>query len=437
MDLGHVKQIFCKQGEVRRILEGDVVLWEKERHFSGKVVLIPSDTGTITDFAVGKYLEIMFKTDDDAPTWSISELPAGLTSEVTSEGLKIAGYPTETGITEAEVSTGTHSQFFIFDIENAEEVEYGIRITTSNEYPVTDFEFNKFGSKTFEASFYVPEEEQDSPVEWSFPNPPSGLSASGATLSGTATTKISRGVEVIVTKGSYRAYKHFDFRIYGLEITTISLPSGQQGTSYRATLGVSKHLPSGVGKLTYYASNLHAGLSLNSSTGVISGTPTAWGDKTISAYAVQSPYQSATKQLSLSIAAPPPSFTAPDSVINLSAYTCRRNSSEGSTVGTLNIYGYGFTQCGYILSKGAGIASSVIDVTLNGGDSSVNLPVVTVSTNVVNDNQLILNFVLKKNSSATESALKSRAKTIITVQMYEAGNSSNIIGRHTVGIGFE
>ena len=29
MDLSRVKQIFCKQGEVRRILEGDVVLWEK------------------------------------------------------------------------------------------------------------------------------------------------------------------------------------------------------------------------------------------------------------------------------------------------------------------------------------------------------------------------------------------------------------------------
>ena len=91
MDLSQVKQVFCKQGEVKRILEGDVVLWEKERHFTGKVVLIPSDTNTITDFAVGRYAEIMFKADG-VPEWSISELPAGLSYEVTSEGLKIAGY---------------------------------------------------------------------------------------------------------------------------------------------------------------------------------------------------------------------------------------------------------------------------------------------------------------------------------------------------------
>ena len=122
MDLSQVKQVFCKQGEVKRILEGDVVLWEKKGHFSGKVVLIPSDsTEPITDFTVGRYAEIMFKADA-VPEWSISELPAGLVSEVTSEGLKIAGYATEAGSKDVEISTGSDTQTYTFRIEDDGEV---------------------------------------------------------------------------------------------------------------------------------------------------------------------------------------------------------------------------------------------------------------------------------------------------------------------------
>ena len=121
MDLSRVKQVFCKQGEVKRILEGDVVLWEKKGHFTGKVVLIPSDTNTITDFAVGRYAEIMFKADA-VPEWSISELPAGLSYEVTSEGLKIAGYATEAGSKDVEISTGSDTQTYTFRIEDDGEV---------------------------------------------------------------------------------------------------------------------------------------------------------------------------------------------------------------------------------------------------------------------------------------------------------------------------
>jgi hypothetical protein len=56
------------------------------------------------------------------------------------------------------------------------------------------------------------------------------------------------------------------------DITTSSLPSGTVGTVYTATLAAT-----GAATITYAASGLPAGLSLNASTGAISGTPTAPG----------------------------------------------------------------------------------------------------------------------------------------------------------------
>ena len=442
MDLSQVKQVFCKQGEVKRILEGDVVLWEKKGHFSGKVVLIPSDsTEPITDFTVGRYAEIMFKADA-VPEWSISELPAGLVSEVTSEGLKIAGYATEAGSKDVEISTGSDTQTYTFRIDDDGEVEYGIRITTSNEYPVTDFELNKFASKTFEASFYVPEEEQDSPVEWSFTNLPSGLSASGATVSGTATDKGIITVNVVVKKGSYSCNKGYKFRRYGIEVygnamSKTSLPSGKQGTSYSATLHISKFLPSETtGNLLYYASNLPAGLSLNNSTGVISGTPTAWGNNAVSVYATLSQYTSPTRILNLTIEATPV-FTAPDSVAYLDASMSRDNYFLGYIVGTHIINGSGFSLSGmqFVILGG----NSVIVK----GDQTANVPIVDVSISVIDDHQLKLDFVLTKRSQADAAALRKRGLTMIKIYMFTGGNGNpsgigaKVYGMHTLGIGFK
>jgi hypothetical protein len=83
--------------------------------------------------------------------------------------------------------------------------------------------------------------------------------------------------------------------------TTSPLPNGTVGTAYSQTLSASG------GIITSWAissGSLPGGLTLNTSTGVISGTPTASGTFTFSAKAINSCGNSATKSFTITITCP-------------------------------------------------------------------------------------------------------------------------------------
>ena len=105
MELEHVKQIFVKEGEVRRILKDEVVLWEKQegilitdfKHYRYATYTIPIPVHEEPEpeedsEIVNEGTEPEEEPEELTPVWEISELPQGLTYKVTSEGLTFSGY---------------------------------------------------------------------------------------------------------------------------------------------------------------------------------------------------------------------------------------------------------------------------------------------------------------------------------------------------------
>ena len=126
-------------------------------------------------------------------------------------------------------------------------------------------------------------------------------------------------------------------------ITTTTLPSGVVGTAYSQTLAAT----GGAGTLTWSVTGtLPAGLSLNASTGVISGTPTAFGTSTFTMKVTDSAPtpMTSTQSLSIIINNPPLTITTtslPNDLVG-TAYSASLAAAGGAspytwsvTVGTL------------------------------------------------------------------------------------------------------
>ena len=150
------------------------------------------------------------------------------------------------------------------------------------------------------------------PYTWSVPTGslPAGLSldASTGVIGGTPTTVGTARFTVQATDSSspaQTATANLSIAMSAapvtLSVTTTSLPGGTVGAAYAATLAAT-------GGTTPYAwsvssGNLPAGLGLDSSTGVISGTPTTPGTAsfTVQATGSSSPAQMATHTLSIEV----------------------------------------------------------------------------------------------------------------------------------------
>ncbi len=116
---------------------------------------------------------------------------------------------------------------------------------------------------------------------WAVQDAPSWLSVNATTgaLSGTPDAAGSFTVTVTVTDANLRsASRELSLTVSpAVVISTASLPNAVKGTAYSTTVSAT----GGRTPYVWSASALPGGLSINSSTGVISGTPTAVETKTV------------------------------------------------------------------------------------------------------------------------------------------------------------
>lgn len=193
---------------------------------------------------------------------------------------------------------------------------------------------------------------------------PAGLSlnASSAAISGTPSTSGTSSFTVMATDAANdTATKSLSIAVAAatqtLSISTSTLAGAQVGTAYSGTLQAT-------GGTTPYAwaissGSLPSGLSLNASSGVISGTPNASGTSSFTAKVTDSGNGTATKSLSIAVAAAPQPLTI--------TTTSLPNGSTNTAYSAFAYAGGGKTPYNWSVSSGslpAGLAlSSSGDIT--------------------------------------------------------------------------
>ena len=251
-------------------------------------------------FATSPYAALVAAAGGTTPyTWSATGLPAGLT--INSGTGAISGTPSGASsgtvtVTVTDSTSPTHQSVtkqFTLTISPA------LSITTAS-LP------SAFTGYTYSAT--VAAAGGTAPYSWSATGLPGGFSISASTgaITGTPSAVSSGTVTVTVTDSTSPTHqstsKQFTFTVaVGLSITTSSLPGGYTTFLYSATVVATGGTPS----YTWAATGLPNGLSIDSSTGVISGTPAATGTSTVTVTATDSSsptHLTASKQLTVTIA---------------------------------------------------------------------------------------------------------------------------------------
>jgi large repetitive protein len=145
------------------------------------------------------------------------------------------------------------------------------------------------------------------PYNWTATGLPAGLTLAEGTgmLSGTPTVVGQFTVHVTLNDSSDQtAYASLPLNIVStLTILTTALPSGAIGIGYSATLLGS----GGSQPFTWVATGLPPGLSLNASTGLVSGTPTQTGGFSVNVTLTDASGQTARAAFGVTVGSPPPS----------------------------------------------------------------------------------------------------------------------------------
>ncbi|HTB81245.1 MAG TPA: putative Ig domain-containing protein, partial [Opitutaceae bacterium] len=235
-------------------------------------------------------------TASNSPTsFAASPLPAGL-SVSTTTGL-ISGTPTATGTTNVSLTAtnagGTSSA-----------VTLVITITLSK--PVITSAATATGQVGVAFSYQITA--SNSPTSFSATGLPAGLSVSTSTglISGTPTTAATSSVTINATNATGTGTATLTLTVNPAKpaITSALTASGQTGVAFSYQITASNSPTS------FAASPLPAGLSVSTTTGLISGTPTATGTTNVSLTATNAGGTSSAVTLAITITLGKPVITS-------------------------------------------------------------------------------------------------------------------------------
>jgi len=122
-----------------------------------------------------------------------------------------------------------------------------------------------------------------------------------------------------------------------LRITTQGLPTGTVNQAYTTTLSAA----GGTTPYTWSATGLPSGLSLNASTGVLSGTPTPFGTSTVTATVTDSANNTATRDYQLTVNPEPVGVLYEEDFSDSAGWTLGGLWHTTATLGCVNLTGYG------------------------------------------------------------------------------------------------
>src|SRR5579872_472231 len=263
----------------------------------GQIAVSPA---TLPDWTVNApYLVTLSATGcTGACVWSVSNgrLPAGLTLSLATGS--ISGTPSATGssrftITATDVSNNRGSQAYTVQIN-----------------PVPAISNPSLANATVGAGYSQTLQVSGGTPPYSFSiasgSPPSGLTldASSGVISGTPTSAGSSTFTVGLSDAAQSsATRTLTITVNpgSLSITGAQLPGGMVGSAYSQSLSASGGTPPY--QWSVAAGSAPPGLSLNPSSGVLSGTPTVTGTSTFTVQVMDSKNATASGQFTLAIGA--------------------------------------------------------------------------------------------------------------------------------------
>ena len=246
------------------------------------------------------YSQALSASEGTAPlTWSVTSgsLPAGLT--LSSSGV-VSGIPTS--------ATATPSSFTVTATDAASVASspktFSLTAISISPSTLPNATTAIAYSQTLTAS------PPSATYQWAVTSGalPAGLSLNSSTgaISGTPTGTGTSTFTVNLTDttaSSVNLFRSYSITVAGsLSITTSTLPGGTVGVASSQTLAAS----GGTAPLTWslQTGSLPAGLTLNASTGLVSGTPTASASSSITFKVTDAASATATKLLTLTVVAP-------------------------------------------------------------------------------------------------------------------------------------